>query len=508
MKKTRRIAAMIAATALAATMVIPAMSFSASAYDVTINQNAEDKGTHTYGAYQIFAGTLAADGTLSNITWGSGITDAGKAALGDAAAYAKTITAANAAANAAEFAKYLASPEKTGSATIEGLTGGYYLIQDTEEPTGEKPASRTKFILKVVKDETVDVNVKSSVPSVEKKVQDINDSDATPALSGLQDSADYEIGDSIPYTITATIGEGIENFEKYSFEFHDDMSAGLSMDDAVEWKITIGGKDVTSNFTRTNVGNVYTWAVTDNDLKAYTYTEGGTATAGTLAAGDEVVLTYNAYLNANAVVGSAGNPNEVWLKFDNNPNSCGEGTPGAETPKDKNIVFTYRTIINKVDDKGDALVGANFTLFKKVNGTWVDVTELGGTGGAKPTKTGDTSGSTFTFTGLDDGDYKLSETATPQGYNSISDIEFKITATHDIISDDPKLTALTGDGGITLTPDPAGNLSGKIENVPGAQLPSTGGIGTTLFILCGSIGAAITGVYLVSRKRTKEEAAE
>lgn len=508
MKKTRRIAAMIAATALAATMVIPAMSFSASAYNVTITQNDADKGTHTYGAYQIFAGTLAADGTLSNITWGSGITAAGQAALGDAAAYAKSITAATAPTKAAELAGYLASPEKTGSATIEGLTGGYYLIQDTVEPTGS-PASRTKFILKVVKDETVDVDVKSSVPSVEKKVQDINDSEATPTLSGLQDSADYEIGDSIPYTITATIGNGIENFEKYSFEFHDEMSPGLSMDDAVEWKITIGGKDVTANFTMTNTGNTYTWAVTDNDLKAYTYTEGGTATAGTLAAGDEVVLTYNAYLNANAVVGAAGNPNEVWLQFDNNPNSCGNGSPTAETPKDKNIVFTYQTIINKVDDKGTALVGANFTLFKKVNDTWVDVTTLGGTGGAKPTKTGDETGSTFTFSGLDDGDYKLSETATPRGYDSISDIEFKITATHDIISDDPQLTALTGTGGIALEPNlTAGSLTGQIVNVPGAQLPSTGGIGTTLFILCGSIGAAITGVYLVSRKRTKEEAAE
>lgn len=507
MKKTRRIAAMIAATALAATMVIPAMSFSASAYDVTINQNTEDKGTHTYGAYQIFAGDLAADGTLSNITWGSGITDAGKAELGDAAAYAKTITAANAAAKADELAGYLATAEKTGSATIEGLTGGYYLIQDEAAPTGEKPASMTKFILKVVKDETV--TVKSSVPSVEKKVQDINDSEATPALSGLQDSADYEIGDSIPYTITATIGAGIENFEKYSFEFHDDMSAGLSMDDNVEWKITIGGKDVTSNFTRTNAGNVYTWAVTDNDLKTYTYTEGGTESEGALAAGDEVVLTYNAYLNANAVVGSAGNPNEVWLQFDNNPNSCGNGSPTAETPKDKNIVFTYKTVINKVDENGDALVGANFTLFKKIGEDWVDVTTLGGTGGVKPTKTGDATGSTFTFSGLDDGDYKLRETATPPGYDSISDIEFKITATHDILSDDPQLTALTGTGGITLASDlDAGSLTGEIKNVPGSSLPSTGGIGTTLFILCGSIGAAITGVYLVSRKRTKEEAAE
>ena len=516
MKKTSRIAAMIAAMALAAVMVAPSAAFAestpdATTYTVTINPNSEDKGEHTYGAYQIFAGDVATDGTLSNITWGSGISDDGKTHFGNAAEKAKTLTDENAATFAAEVAQYLTVAEKTGSDKIEGLEGGYYLIQDESDSPDDtnKPAAKTKYILKVVKD--TDVTVKSSVPSVEKKVQDINDSDATPELTNLQDSADYEIGDSIPYTITATIGSGIDNFTSYSFEFHDDMSAGLSMDDTVAWKITVAGHDVTSNFTRSNEGNVYTWKVTDNDLKSYTYTEAGEEKAGTLAANDEVVLTYSAYLNENAVVGAAGNPNEVWLKFDNNPNKSGEGKPGGETPKDKNIVFTYKTVFNKLDEGNQPLTGADFKLEKKVNGEWVDVTGLGGKGDAHPTKTGDTTGSTFTFSGLDDGQYKLTEITTPEKYNTIDPIEFTITADHDVVADNPALNALTGTDGAEFTMTPVleqGQLSADIVNEKGATLPSTGGIGTKLFVVGGGLAAAMAGVYLVSKKKAKDETAE
>jgi len=511
MKTTKRFIAMAAALTLTACAAMPMASFAEdppatpTTYTVTINGNTADKGTHTYGAYQIFTGDLAEDGTLSNIQWGSGISAAGQSTLGNAAEYAAALTDSNAATKAAELARYLTTAEKTGSTSIAGLTGGYYLIQDTVDPSGEKPSSKTRYILKVVKN--TEVNVKSSVPSVVKKVQDINDSDATPTLSGLQDSADYDIGDSIPYTITATIGDGINNFDSYSFEFHDEMSAGLSMDDDVAWKIEIGDKDVTGNFTITNTGNTYTWAVTDKDLKTYTYTEEGVEKTGTLTAGDTVVLTYNAILNKNAVVGSTGNPNEVWLKFDNNPNSSGQGNPAGETPKDKNIVFTYKTVFNKVNENNQPLVGADFKLEKKVNGGWVDVTNLGA-GENKPSKTGDSTGSTFTFSGLDDGDYKLTEVTTPEGYNTISPIEFKISATHDLISDNPTLTALTGTDGdeFTMTANiPSGSLTAAIQNEKGSNLPATGGIGTTLFILGGGCAAGIAGIYLISKKKTREE---
>ena len=483
---------------LFAVIMMLAIGTTAMAYTVIINQNSADKGTHTYGAYQIFKGTLSSDGVLSNIEWGSGITEAGKTALGDAAAYAEAITNDTAAkTKAAELAQYLANPEKTGSDKIEGLEGGYYLIQDTVDPTGSLPSSKTKFILKVVKDTSV--TVKSSVPSVEKKVQDINDSDAAPTLSGLQDSADYDIGDSIPYTITATIGDGIGYYDSYSLQFVDTMSKGLTLDEG-SWDIKVGTKSIKSSFALTsaagaNGGTIWTWAA--QNIK------------DEVSANSKVVLTYNATLNKDAVVGSAGNPNTVVLKYDNNPNASGNGTPGGTTPPDTNIVFTYKVVFNKVDADQKALTGADFKLEKKVNGAWTDVTTLG-SGENKPTKAKDslTSGGAtaanakFTFSGLDDGEYKLTETTTPSGYNTIDPIVFTITAEHDILSDSPVLKSLNGTDGSEFTMTSSeGTLTANVVNKKGSTLPETGGIGTTIFYVLGSILVLGAVILLVTRRR-------
>ena len=466
----------------------------ADGYTVTITQNADDKGTHTYGAYQIFAGDIATDGTLSNIVWGSGITDAGKTALGNATEYAKGMTTTNASEKATQLAGYLSTAEKTGSDKIEGLEGGYYLIKDENDPTGSKPSSQTKYILKVVNDVTV--KVKSSVPSVVKKVQDINDSDNEPTLSGLQDSADYDIGDTIPYTITATIGSGIANYSAYSFQFVDEMSKGLTLDEST-WDIKVGEKSIKNLFTLTSTGT---------DSKTWTWS--ATNIKPEITDGKQVVLTYNCTLNKDAVIGSTGNPNTVKLKFDNNPNNCGKGSPAGETPWDKNIVFTYKTVFYKVDGSNNnvALTGADFKLEKKTGpDTYTDVTTLHtGEGVANPTKTGDSTGSTFTFLGLDDGTYRLTEITTPSGYNTIEPIIFTITAGHEVTSDNPSLTSLTGAGGasFTMTPNLAdGSLTATIQNQKGSTLPSTGGAGTTAFYVIGGVLVAGAAVMLIAKNR-------
>ena len=498
MKSWKKIAAVAMTAAMLAT--VPAVSVFAAGYTVTITQNPQDKGTHTYGAYQIFKGDLAADGTLSNIQWGSGISDAGKTALGDAEAYAKTITSDNAAAKADELAQYLAAAEKTGSTSIAGLEGGYYLIQDDTDPTGT-PASKTKYILHVVKDVTVDV--KSSVPSVVKKVQDINDSTET-TLTNLQDSADYDIGDTVPYTITATIGDGIANYSAYSFNFVDDISAGLTLVED-SWDIKVGETSIKESFTLSNEGTVWTWAATD--IKPY------------IANGSNVVLTYNCTLNENAVIGKLGNPNTVKLQFDNNPNSCGKGTPEGETPEDKNIVFTYKVHIDKKDSDKQSLNGADFTLYKEVANAETEGAQTGADikagfasnikAGALADdknyiivghKTGDASGSTFDFNGVDDGNYVLVETTIPEGYNAWDATAVTVAATHDEEAADPQLKTLTG--GDLLTGDvDAGTLTGTIINEKGNTLPSTGGMGTTIFYIVGTVLVIGAGVLLVTRRR-------
>ena len=139
--------------------------------------------------------------------------------------------------------------------------------------------------------------------------------------------------------------------------------------------------------------------------------------------------------------------------------------------------------------------GAAFTLYKKdSSGNWNEVETI---------SAGDTT--TFTFKGLDDGDYKLSETTTPNGYNTIDDVEFTVTADHDVESDSPALNSLSGDvtsGTAEFTPITTdGSLTTDVVNKKGSVLPSTGGMGTTILYVVGTILVLAAGILLVTKKR-------
>ena len=226
--------------------------------------------------------------------------------------------------------------------------------------------------------------------------------------------------------------------------------------------------------------------------------------AAELGAGDTVTITYTATLNDDAVVGEAGNPNKYHVVYSNNPNETGDGNTN-ETPDDTNIVFTFETIFDKKDGDGNALTGADFKLEKEVDGQWVDVTTLNSENGSSPAKNGSTTETSgeFTFSGLGQGKYKLTETTTSSGYNTIEPIEFEITAEYEIVSGAGSITFLTGNGGsIEFTPDTtAGTLTADIINESGAVLPSTGGIGTTIFYVIGAVLVLGAGILLVTRRR-------
>lgn len=470
---------------------------------------------HTFELYQIFTGDLSGK-TLSNIKWGNGVTEAGKKEYGDAATKAATLNNDVAAAKA--FAKaladgtkangtkaestYLQNPttSKTSVAvnstyTFDNLAAGYYLVKDTDNSqagsdTLEK-SSYTEYICEVVGQVTA--TTKLDVPSVEKKVKDKDDSAGT--TSGWQDSADYDIGDSIPYKLTATLGTKYGDYKTYKLEFVDNLGAGLNYDTEVAYKVTVDtedGADITNAFSKSEDGKKITW--TCNDLKTVKDKD---QKAVTISAGSKIIVTYNAKLNDSAVIGAEGNPNTVYLKYSNNPNYTGEGenSPEGQTPTDKNIVFTYKTVVNKVDKDNHPLKGAAFKLEKKTSaGTYTLVKEL---------PAGDAT--TFEFTGLDDGNYKLTETTTPAGYNSIAPIEFTINATHDETSDDPKLTELsvsnvTGEATFTASTT-AGSLTTNVVNKKGSELPSTGGMGTTLLYVAGGILVACAAAYVVLNKK-------
>ena len=204
---------------------------------------------------------------------------------------------------------------------------------------------------------------------------------------------------------------------------------------------------------------------------------------------------------ANAALGNQGNENTAHLEYSNTPGGNGTG----ETPDDTVIVFTYKIVVDKYADSvdGDKLKGAAFTLEK--------VLADGSTKTIDVVTSDD--GTSFTFTGLDDGDYILTETTTPDGYNPIAPIKFTVTAAHEIIWDGANrtgvLTDLTGKamtGEITFTANTdKSELATEVVNKKGATLPSTGGIGTTIFYVVGGGLMAAAVVLFITKKRMEND---
>ncbi len=529
MKKMKKLFALVATVAtclaLGATSVNAEGEETPTTYSVTINN-----ATGTYEIYQVFSGDLTVEGetkTLSNVQWGKDVNEftyTTKDATGTEQATTSNVaseiaeylaTKTNDSTVAKDFAEKAIANVKTnpasssgtatateGKATFSSLAAGYYVVRNTSVGTEE---SYTKYILQVVGN--VEVNNKASVPSFEKKVKDTNDS--TGDTSDWQDSADYDIGDEVPFQLTGTVASTYDSYKQYYFAFHDVEEQGLTFKE-IKSVYVLNGKIKTelnsTDYTlkTTELTDGCTFEVIFSNLKNITAVKGGS----------KIVVEYTSTLNDKAEVGNQGNVNKAKLEFSNNPNEeqSGETKPRTgETPWDNVIVFTYKTVINKVDADENALAGAKFTL-KKVK---VD-SEGKSTGEVVKTyeySEKDTVGTTtFTFNGLDDGTYVLEETETPSGYNTIEPITFTVNADHTITWDGTNrtdvLTSLTGTkvtGEITLTPsEDKGTLSTNVINKKGTILPSTGGIGTTVFYVTGAILMLGAGVLLVSRKRVSK----
>lgn len=497
MKRMKRLASLMLAMILAVMMVLPvsAVEEKSLGYTITIT---DIKEGHIYEAYQIFAGSIHTESvegkevtTLSNIVWGSGVSEEGQSALGNAADLAATLTTTESAAMFAEsVAAYLQAPteseEATGVYTISGLKAGYYLVKDKDGSLTGRDDSYTSYILRVVEDQNV--TTKADMSTVVKKVKDINDSDAQHATD-WQDSADYDIGDAVPFQLKATLANNVTSYNTYKVVFNDTLSSGLTYNkDAV---VRVDGIDKTAGFEITYEGT--TLKVSCEDVRAQGATNASIIT-----------VDYTAELNALAVLGKDGNPNNVYLEYSNNPNSSQEEL--GKTEKDTVIVFTYKVQINKTDKDSKPLDGAMFKLEKLVKtnvahaGEWVLVKEF--------TAEDDVS-NVFTFTGLDDGEYRLTETVTPSGYNTMDPVTFLVKADHDVDAVEPKLNSLTGSNvtgeiSFTATLD-EGKMSADVVNYRGRELPSTGGMGTTVFYAVGSVLVLGAVVVLITKKRMNAE---
>ena len=459
MKKMVSIAlTLVMAFARALTMKVTTTFAADKTFTITAPSN-----DHTYEIYQIFTGDLSENGsTLSNVKWGSNGkgtagNDVDKTVLDEIKGLKSDDADQTKLATIKKYVDLTGTPFKTVKNGTVDVPEGYYLIKDKDNSLTVEDDVYTTYIVQVSKD--LKITPKADKPQSEKKVKDTNDTIGD--TTGWQDSADYDIGDDVPFQLTGTVTSKYADYKAYKFVFHDKESAGLTFN-ADSVKVYVDGKQITSGY----------------EVKA----------------GSKITVEYTSQLNDKAVIGSAGNPNTMHLEYSNNPNDDQGGETG-KTPDDTVIVFTYKTIINKVDASGAALKGAEFKLYKVMkDGSEKEVAVV-----KNP------EGTTFTFNGLDDGDYILRETTTPDGYNSISDIKFRITASHDVLSESPALKDLTGDkvtGEIELTADKtAGSLTSNIVNQKGSELPETGGMGTTAMYLVGGVLVAGALLLLITKRR-------
>ena len=515
MKHARKLASLL--LALVMVFALATTAFAADTkYTITIS-NAQPG--HTYEAYQIFAGDLTVkengDKVLSNIVWGNGVTEAGKTALGDAAGKAESLTGkteAVAMAFAKEVAKYLQSPTEStlgnNNYTISGLSAGYYLVKDKDNSLINADDFYTAYIMEVV--DNVNATPKGDKPTLNKQIK--HNDDGTWDVVG-----DNQIGDTVEFRTITTVPD-TAGYETYTYKIYDTMSAGLTSNVKVAADVTIKVNDQgdalnDKYYSVTATGNSFTIdvkildAVQDNVFKS----------------GDKLYAYYSGVLNKDATIYDKGKEeNTAHLEYSNNPNNSEDK---GKTPGKTVYDWTFKMGINKVDKNNNALNGAKFVL--SVSNS-INIVDLACGEDGVPTvttdliglvKTGDNeyrialNGETGTvyyieagnpvIKGLDDNvTYYLYETKSPEGYNLLSKpVSFTITAKY---NDDGSALLVNNP---TVTIDQGGlskNLSANVVNQAGTVLPSTGGMGTTIFYVLGAVLVVGAGVLLVTKKRMSD----
>lgn len=495
-KAMKKLMAALLAVAMVCAMAIPAFADSSSStstaavikYTITAPKNG-----HTYEIYQIFTGDYdpLQPSMLANIKWGkNGTGTAGEAVeqtVLDALSKVASYTSDSDKLDVIDKYVTLTNPVETitNGGSVE-VVGGYYLIKDQD---GSVPSSETytPYIVSVVGNVTIEPK-SNEVPEFTKKLKDTNDT--TGEVSRWQDSADYDIGDKIPFRLQGTVSKDFDSYKTYYYAFHDVEEKGLTFDPS-SVEVFVGdeetGTKITTGYTvDTNPADGCTFEIVFDDLK----------NIPSVTAKSIITVTYKSQLNGNAVLGKKGNVNTAQLEYSNNPRGKGTGT----TPWDNVIVFTYKVVVNKVDQNRQPLEGAEFTLTKKLKD---------GTENVIPMKIDTSNKALFTLSGLDDGVYTLTETVTPAHYNTISPITFTVNADHTITWETERrediLTSLSGDtasGEITFTSNKTdGTLTTNVINNIGTTLPGTGGIGTTIFYVIGGGLMVAAAILLITKKR-------
>lgn len=536
MKKTiKKLLAALLAVAMVCAMAIPAF-----AYDTKedIDKN------HCYDAFQIFKGDVSDDNTkISHVEWGSSIAHPNEfltqltedLTIGDK--FETSFTPQEAAAvisqwsdsdnNSIAFARcvcnYVYSDRDSTPVLQGGHTGGfeldeagYYLIVDTSsfssDANNDSYHAYNSFLLKVNKAHYhVQITPKVVKPTVEKEVYDNDDNSTSGDNNGWGSSADHAINEEFQFRLIAKLPESENNghaydyYDKYSVIFHDTLSDGITYDRPDSVVIKSNGK----TYVIPNDSSKYTIGLESQnylvvkipDVKACAKDAGFD-----LNDGATITVTYTAHLNENAAVnGSAENKNSVRLQYSNNPRPDGEywGYTPNYTPESEVYVYTYQLNNTKYHDTaehGNELKDVGFRLYSNKDCTEEQEIKLkkNTTDGTYSPYFGTDAGDEmfsdehgqFNVKGLDAGTYYLKETNPPKDYSACANKEIVISATHD-------------GNHVSLS----GNLSTTIINKKdgGITLPSTGGIGTTIFYVVGGGLMVAAIVLLVTKKRMENK---
>ena len=374
----------------------------------------------------------------------------------------KNASAADFAAEAIKFAKANSivndgdAVAANGKVEFKNLTLGYYLVQSD---LGALCSLDTTM-------PNVTIEEKNGVPTVDKKVKE---------GEAWGKTNDANIGDTVNFQTTINVIDG----QPKNYVLHDKMSAGLTFD-ASSVKVTVNG----AAFAAENYILVTT-GLTDGCTFEIRFTD------GTLKANDVVKVTYSAILNEKAVIAGVGNPNETQLTYGNN----------AHTEWDKTTTYTYKFDLVKTKADNTLLTGAEFKLYdaktggneialvKEADGTYRVAT--GAEKNAEGFQSATIEAGSVTIKGLDSGTYYLEEIKAPAGYNVLAErVEVKI--------DGANLDA-------TMNGDSWSSGGVHVINQSGTELPSTGGMGTTIFYVLGGVLMAGAFVLLVVRKRMRAE---
>jgi len=379
------------------------------------------------------------------------------------------------------------------TATFTGLGYGYYVVA---VPGATLANAKSQYATLVsVHSTKVDADIKGDLPTVDKKVQ----------VDGTgKDATDAKIGDTLTFTLTSTIPD-MSAYDTYTFNFKDTLSKGLTFGQVKSVKVENVTLTENTDYTVTTptASNNNTLTVAMKDFK----------TKQQANAGKKITVTYTATLNKDAVVGGAGNVNSATIQYSNNPSTNGTG----ESEPSKVRVFTYGFTVDKYtgknyDDTATRLAGAEFTLAHK-GGTaisFVKVADSATQNAVYRVAKADEAGATTTITtpangkvefrGLENGEYTLTETKAPAGYNKLaSAIGVKVNGQNNGTDTTNATVTITynNDNGNDYN-QTASNGVIPVQNKSGAILPGTGGMGTITVI--GVLVIALGVAWTLKRK--------